>query len=509
MRSLRRFRILVLAVCCFWLPVMAMAAEPQVAVFPFQELGEGRNDANLPFSRVLAERLAESGNKIIGLDTVITFMANNRIRTLGHLDPFRISQSRNELGADFVLFGTITQRKERPEPSMGVTLNLVRTSDARTVWSYATSLSTGEDRKVLGIGEPKSTDDLQPLLIGEIIEQWPWRRIREVQQVRAINIESATLTPKYVRPGDEVHSRVRLRDTWPASQAPRIFFKAADQLYPATLAADGSTYEGTWVAGDENGLYPVTLVLEWSSYGRTESTMLGSYVVDGKPPVLDLSLRGATIIEGVPVFNRMVEIVPQLLVHKQLSRWRLAFYFESGNLVGDMDGVGQLPKNFIWTGRDASRQVDNGNYQVVIEVWDLAGNMAKASKWVEIDRSVPQLTMAVDRTDEGMVVGLNNEGKVPLAYWRMEMWTKEGRMLTEAEGQDLPVKVDVKLTNSEEERDLRGVVVFEDIFGNEVRTKVEDLLPSLVEEARTKAEAEAEAEKKKGSGTSESWVNEF
>lgn len=506
-RALKYWAILVLAVCCYGTPAFAVVTSPAVAIFPFQELGEGRNDANLPFTRVLAGRLTEKGTRIIGVDTVIAFMANNRIRTLGRLETLRIGEAENDLGAAFVLVGTVDQRKERPEPTLGVTLNLVRTSDARTIWSFTTSLSTGEDRKILGIGEPQSTAELQPLVIDEILKHWPYQRINEVQQVGAINIESVALSPRYVRPGEEVHGQVRLRNTWAAGHAPRIFFKAADQLYPAKLSADGTTYEGTWVAGEENGRYSVHLFLEWSLYGRTESALLGSYLVDGTPPVLDLSLRGAKILDGIPVVNQKVAILPQLLVRKPLSRWRLAFYYESGNLAGDMDGAGDLPKSFIWSGRGNFGRLEDGDYDIVVEAWDKAGNLAKASKRVRLDRSIPKVEMAVNQTAEGMVVGLNQESRIPLSYWRMEMWTREGKLLTETEGKDLPAKIKVDLSNSVEEKDLRGIVVFEDVLGNQVRKKVEDLLPKLVEAA--KAKAKAEAEKKKPKGISERWVDEF
>ncbi|MEJ2033738.1 MAG: hypothetical protein P8Y63_12030 [Deltaproteobacteria bacterium] len=465
-------------------------------------MADGRNDVNLPFTRVLADRLAAGGNEIIDLKTIIAFMANYRIRTVGHLDRLNISRVRRDLGAAFVLLGTVTQQKDSPEASIGLTLNLVRTSDVRTIWSYIGNLSTGKERKVLGIGEPQSIAAMQPLLLDEIINQWPWQIINQAQKTGSINIDSVALQPKYVRPGVEVHSWVRLRDSWPADHAPRVFFKADDQLYPATVSADGRTYEGTWVAGEENGSFPVTLLCEWP-YRRTESTLLGNYFVDGNPPVLEMTLRGTKILDGMPVFHQKLVIVPRLLVREPLSRWRLAFYYESGNLAGDMDGNGDLPEGFVWSGRGkAGSMVEDGVFDVVVEVWDKAGNLAKASKRVELNRSVPEVNLAVEeKADQGMVVDLAHDGKVPLASWRMEMWTKEGKLLTDREGKELPVKI--KLSDSElDPKKIQGVVELEDVLGNRVRRKVEDLLPKIEKEAKAKA-------KKKKTTVSEKWVDEF
>jgi hypothetical protein len=501
---LKMFGKLVLALGCVWLTsTPALAAMAPVAVFPLQELADGRNDANLPFSKVLAERLADNGNNIIGMDTVIAFMANNRIRSVGHLDSLNISRVRRDLGAVFILLGTISQRKEKPEPSFGLTLSLVRTSDVRTVWTYAGGVSRGEERKVLGIGEPQSATALQPLLLDEIVAQWPWETVNEEQQVGAVNIDSVVLAPKYVRPGDEVYGRVRLRDTWPAGQVPRVYFKADEQLYPATVSNDGSTYEGLWLAGGTNGSFPVNLLLEWPNYGRTETTLLGNYIIDGTAPLFELELQGTVLLGDMPAFQDRLVIKPRMLIRKPLDHWRLAFYTESGNLVGDMDGTGNLPEGFTWFARDNFGSIDNGDYEIVVTAWDRAGNLAEVSKWVRLIRNLPQVKLAVDRKADGMVVDLEHEGTVPLEFWRMEMWTKEGKILTSAEGNELPVKVDIKLETSEQDQEIRGVLVVKDILGNKINRKIEDLL------SKKEKQAEAKAEEKKPTGVSESWVDEF
>jgi len=60
LRALPKVSILAFAVFLIWFPAMAFAVAP-VAVFPLQELGEGRNDANLPFTRILSQQLTENG----------------------------------------------------------------------------------------------------------------------------------------------------------------------------------------------------------------------------------------------------------------------------------------------------------------------------------------------------------------------------------------------------------------------------------------------------------------
>jgi hypothetical protein len=489
--------MLALALGFLSLPLNVSAAGAPVAVFPLQELAEGRNDVNLPFTRILSEHLANIGSEIIGPEMVITFMANNRIRTTGHLDTFRISRVRTDLGAAFVLLGTISQRKELPEPSLGLTMNLVRTSDARTVWTYVGSFSSGEERKILGIGEPRTTDDLQPLLLNEIRELWPFEVINSVQQVGAINIDSTVLKPMQVAPGGEVRGKVRLRDNWPAGQEPRVFFKVDDQLYPATVSEDGHTYEGSWVAGEKAGSFPVSMLLEWPYYGRTETALLGNILIDGTPPLFELELPDAQLIDGQPVFTSQLRIIPRMIVRKPLSHWRLAFYRVDDAMIGDMTGKGNMPRSFVWTGRHNS---GDGEYEVVLEAWDKAGNYAKASRLFQMNRSLPKVDMVLQKSDKQVTVNLEHDGKIPLKNWKLEMWTNEGRLLTQAEGEDLPVTVEFEMPAAAEGQQIEGSLSYRDVLGNKVHKKIGDLLPKLGKKS---------VEKKEPTGISESWVDDF
>jgi len=481
-----------------------VAVGSSVAIFPLQEFGEGRNDADLAFTRILAERLAKSGNEIIDLKAVIAYMATNRIRSVGHLDTYNIYRVRSDLGVPFVLLGTVTQREERPEPSIGLTLQLVRTSDARIVWTFIGSMSAGEERRILGIGEPKSSAELKPLLVDEILAQWPWRMIKEEQPSGSINIDSVVLEPRHLKPGEEVHGEVRLRNVWRANQVPRAFFKVDEQLYPATVSVDGSTYKGSWVVGQKDGRFPVNLLLSWPRYGRTETTLLGSYSIEGTSPLFELDLDGVKIVDGIPIFKDKLVIIPRMLVRKAMSRWRLAFYKENGRLSGELTGNGNLPGSFIWGAEDEhGTSIENGDYDVVVEAWDQAGNLGKATRRVELIRSLPSVGMTSAMDGKELVVNLKQQGKVPLSFWQLQMWNEEGNLLSHAEGKELPVKIGIEMPDSGQDHKIEGSLYVRDIFGNQTRRKLNNLLPDIGGEAKAKAKA------KKAKGISETWVDEF
>ncbi|MBI5441497.1 MAG: hypothetical protein HY900_09855 [Deltaproteobacteria bacterium] len=503
---LKRLGVAVLCAC--W-PALSVAATPLVAIFPLQDVTRSKNDVNLPFTRQLSERLAEAGTDVTSQTTVISFMANNRIRTVGQLESYQISKIREDLGAAFILLGTVTQAKEKPNPSLGLTLSLVRTSDARTVWSYVGHVSTADARKILGLGEPNSLPKLEPLLAQEVVSRWPWDLIGRSQQGGPVGLEAVVLRPARVRPGAEVYASIRLRDEWRGERAPRAFFKADDQLHAASLSADGSVYEASWVAGEKDGRFPVTLVLEWPLYGRTENALLGTYLVDGTPPMLALDFVGPMMLGGTPTFRSEAVLRPRLLISKPLARWRFGVRDEAGNPVAEIGESGRLPERFQWRGQgrdDAEGLMPDGVYEAVLEVWDEAGNPARTSRKFGLNRSLPRVEIAAHRNDQELAVDLESKGKVPLAFWRMEMWSEEGKLLKTAEGTELPVRVGVERSSARDEEKIRAILVVRDVMGNTERREVGDVFGAVRPQAPAKPETKAKEAPAKGS---QKWVEEF
>jgi hypothetical protein len=309
----------------------------------------------------------------------------------------------------------------------------------------------------------------------------------------------------HIRPGGEVHARVRLREQWPVGRGPRVFFQADDQIHAATVTDDGRGYEATWVAGERDGRFPVSLLLQWPLYGRSETALLGAYLVDGTPPLFELELRGVHEHGEIPVFRREVIIMPKMLVRKPVTRWRLSFRLkdEVGDLVGVDEGFGNLPEHFIWQGRgNMNLPIVNGIYEITLEAWDQAGNNSSASRLVALNRGAPKVELAVARNGKEMLVDLEHDGKVPLAFWRMEMWTREGRIIKTAEGEELPAQLGIELSAADEE-EIDGLLMVQDVLGNRISRKMDDIFLAARKREQEKAEEENPA------SISESWVDEF
>lgn len=493
------------------LPVLVSAAV-SVAVFPLQELGKGRQGVNLQLTNALAERLAGSGLTTVFPDEVISFMAANRIRNLGTLERYHVAQVRRDLGATFLLLGTVSERNKRSKPAIGLTLNLVRTSDARTVWTYAGSFSVGRQRKILEIGEAQTSDQLQPLLLDEVFDQWPSLHdlfgLESVQDAQfeslleSVSIDALDIEPTYPRPGVDMRCWVRLRNDWSAGHAPQISIKVADQLYPAVAIVGENTFEATWVASEQDGRYPVNLSIVWPETGRTETFLLGSYFVDGTAPSFRLDLRGNGQINGVAVFDEKLKIFPVMIAREQLSRWRLLIYSEQeGEIIDELDGEGKPPESLLWNTK-AGGMLD-GRYDITVELWDLAGNSAQVSTESFLNTQRARLVMDLNRKGEKLLVNLKNVTKVPLRYWWLEMWNKEGRMITRTEGKELPVTLKFDLPDSDDSENIDGFVLYSDVMGGQQRRRIKHLLP------KTGTKIDKKAAEEKSNGISEGWVEEF
>ncbi|MEJ2690078.1 MAG: hypothetical protein P8130_09035 [Deltaproteobacteria bacterium] len=383
-----------------------------------------------------------------------------------------------------------------------MTLNLVRTRDARTIWSYIGAVSAADHPKLLDLGKARTASELEPTLGDEIMSLWPGDILNQQQQ-QAASIDSVVLGPKEVAPGAELHCSVRLRNLWLESRSPRVFLKADDQIYAASFLPGSNTYEASWIAGQNDGRFPVTLILEWPLYGRTETVQLGYYLVDGLQPLLALDLKGAAMEGDPPVFRNEVALVPRRLIRKPIAHWHIVFRNKDDVVVAEQKTKGELPDVLIWRGRTTFGGFEKeGVFKVQLEVWDEAGNKASATTRFEMNANAPVVKVAAEKEGQQVTLDLNkHDNKIPLAFWRLEMWSKEGKLLKTAEGKDLPAQVGVELPTAEDNQDIEGTLVVQDVLGNKARRTLKHLL------------VPPEPEKKKGDveekTKTKAWVEEF
>jgi hypothetical protein len=380
---------------------------------------------------------------VIAGDAVVSFMARHRMRWLGFLDTGNIVAAREELGADLILFGNVSQLQGGSgSADLGLTLYLIRTEDTRNIWTGSAGLSSEDIVHLLGINEDAEKEGLLAALTQKVLATWPEDLGGIVPLQATLEIDGYDLQPEYVQRGERVACSVTLRSKWAAADMPRIFFKAAGKVYRATPSADNLTYFSEWVVVDSDGRYPVTMVVNWPS-GQKKVAYLGAYRVDNTPPRIVLDLKGVRL-EGTVAFRNEIIIVPRMLRREPIARWRLKVSDESGEELMSTLGYGNLPMRFVWNGMGKEGwPAEEGIYQVNLQVWDKANNIAEAFEPVAVARTPPTMVLEAKNRGRDMLVDLSNEGSVPVAFWRMEMRDGEGAVIKVAEGEELPARIDL------------------------------------------------------------------
>ncbi|MDH3359904.1 MAG: hypothetical protein OEL55_03450, partial [Desulfobulbaceae bacterium] len=265
-----------------------------MAVFPFQDLTAEGNGVNWPLTEQLEVALEEKGLDVLSKQAVLSFMALHRIRTLGHLETYQINLAKKELGAKLILLGSVCQNKTTPPPALTLALYLVRTNDGRTIWSNVEDICCVETKHLLGLREPKTIEEISPLLSHNILSTWPANITEYTSKQKQVDIESAWLRPLFVRSGHEVQCSVHLRTPWLPDNKPLVSLKIGEKIIPTKETAEEGFYEASWPAEEADGRYPVSLLIQWPD-GKTDVNLIDSYFIDNQPPKFDLDIKGTEL----------------------------------------------------------------------------------------------------------------------------------------------------------------------------------------------------------------------
>ncbi|MEW6519024.1 MAG: hypothetical protein AB1461_06385 [Thermodesulfobacteriota bacterium] len=467
-------KLLIITLLTITTLIASSAQAVTVAVFPVEDLSEGRNGVNFTLTDFLQQNLQEKGIEVVPTDRVISFMSRNRIRWLGFLGTSHIYQVLDDLGADFILFGTVSQRQELPLAALGMVLTLVRTSDARTVWTEVGGVSKADVSNFLAIDEPESIDDLLPVLSQQLLNSWP-----DVLEVTGRNpcivVETSRLSAQHVKPGDEVSCSVKIRPPAGSETISQVLLKIGEDNYLDMVEIAPNSYSVFWAAPDLEGFQPVSLVLRCQS-GRSFVFFIGNYQVDTHSPKLRLKVAGKKV-DNFLAFNDKLPITPVWQDPEPLSRWSLFIQNIGGQVMAGTENKGSLPKRFVWKGqRPDGRKADDGIYEIVLKVWDRANNATVTTQKVYLKSNppIPLINAAVG--DESLIVTLDSEDAIPVDYWSAEILYSDGEVLLQSQGSDLPVDILIPFPSSSDSRKLEGIVCMKDILGNKVQKKVDNLM---------------------------------
>lgn len=478
---------------------MQMAPHAQalsVAVLPVEDLSQGRNGVNFPLTDFLQQSMTERGLEVIPSDRVITFMARNRIRWLGFLSTSHICQAKQDLGADFVLLGTVSQRQDLPLAALGMVLSLVRTSDARTIWTDVGGVSKADVSNFLAIDEPENIDEILPVLTRQIMNSWP-SVIEEAEGSPGMFVETSRLEPMHAKPGDEVRCNVRLRPAIGNDKLSQVLLMVGDDNYLEMRENQANMYSVSWFAPDRDGSLPVSLVLKYGS-GGMKVFFVGNYQVDNSAPKLSLKIVGAKV-NNITAFNARLPVIPVWQDPEPVSRWSFSIQNLNGEIMAGVEGTGAIPPRFVWKGqRPDGRKAEDGMYEIILKVWDRADNPTVATQKVFLKGNPPTPVINAETDMDSLVVRLDCEDEIPVDFWTLEILYSDGEVLMQSQGNELPADISVPYPSSGEARKLECSASVKDVLGNKVRKKISDLMQLVVPH-----------EEESGAAKQDEWVPEF
>lgn len=472
----------------------------QLAVMPVEDLSKGDNGLNPSMTGRLCEALIQKGYGVVEEKRIIDFMARNRIRWVGRLDSNNVLLLRKELGIDYLLLGSVNQVREKEPAALGVALEIIRASDAKMVWAGSAQLCRADVRKFLGLAEPRNISEIEDIVVKRIMEILP-QKLPESAEFSPENLtEEIRLTPEVVKPGAMMHCRIRFSEnnTRPADVSVSVVI--GEKIVEAVYFPQEQCYEAAWTATGRDGRYPVSVSINRGKLGR-KNIFAGSFQVDGQPPEIALSLRGQEL-DGEVVLRRQLTVIPVLKEPEPLATWEVGILDASGQVVKAENGHGNLPERFSWWGqRQDGVMAEDGLYTVQVAVLDRAGNNASVSEKFRVLRKQPELNIVTKKQGNGIQVDLGYDGKVPLAFWRVELRSGSGAILLETSGEKLPARLTVPLSNESEKISCR--VYGQDVLGNKLRQVIDNLL--ALKSGGDKTEDQASGKDAEGNG----WAVDF
>ena len=473
----KRIFLFSIALCCFWVEVVFAA---KLAVFPVEDLSLGRNGVNFPLTGILEKEITGLGMNVTSRDDVISFMVRNRIRWLGSLNTANILKLGEELGVELVMMGTVCQYQEFPAPAVGITLSLIRTGDAKTIWSGSVGSSSLDEQQVLALTQAQSAEVLLARVAKEALEKVPESIDLKISEPPGFLIETVRIGRRHVKPDEKMQVDLRLRPLWLSGELPQVYLQVGETCTePMILQSDEEDlYFAEWAAPKQSGSYPMIVIQHWP-FGWVKRTYLGEYRVDDTAPEVSMEVKGVRL-NGTITFRDEVIIVPQLLDREPLHKWQISVETRSAEVLASTERDGGLPPKFTWKGvRDNNQRVEEGDYLITLRVWDRAENMALAFEPVSIVRSEPDLALSFRETADLLFLDLDYHGEIPVFSWEVEVRSEHGELLHLAEGEDLPVSIEIakeRMNELTDKEKIGCVVLLKDALGNKSTREIDDLL---------------------------------
>lgn len=472
----------------------------RLALLPLADVSQVSNGINLELTHDLAAALRDRGLDLVPEGDILQFMADNRIRFAGYLDSLLARKLGREFDCGLIMLGTVTELDRERNSALGLTLTVMDAKSGSPVWAATRAASVDEKVRLLGLGEPKGIEDLKRPLLQELLNEFQRNLPEQVaERKKPYQIVSARVTPAYVQGGDVVDFRLEIRFV---EDPPRqILIDTHVGVIPLYRGQAEGLYLGHWVAPEAAGSYSLALMFDW---GRGELSQrlanIASYRVINEPPQLQVNLMKGLQVGDVTAFRGSLIILPELRGATPISHWSLTIRGENGTVVVSEEHDGSLPSKLVWQGTDSKRRrLDDGLYEMSLDVWDAAGNHSGTTHKLALRRSTVPVKLASVVRDGRTYLQIDQEdgSVVPVSSWSVKVSSLQGNTLLQTQGGFLPALLE--LPHLRKDATLLCDIQIEDSLGNYLS----------LNETQVKVESPEKEVALKIEETAESWVKDF
>jgi hypothetical protein len=475
----------------------------KIAVLPFDNL----SDEYLPlnFTQIFHNCLKQERFEVISQDVVERFFIRRRIRRISLINETIAQELRRTLGADVFIIGSVNALTGGNIPQIDMSVQMVDTIDASTIWMNSVSFSGDDFETLLGIGKIRSLEKLVEIAFENLVSNVP--KVVEKKQAKQINmvpfeIVRASFYPKVVEGEKPVELIIEVREI----AGRPTYMHAIVQDKSITLVQDGERwYRGSFTSPPLEGSY----ILKLYAIGGLNKVFffdaLASLGVDNTPPLVNMVSRGTYISPNNDSVNDYAIFFPMLLQADTLQEWIFEVRDKDGKLIRSEEGGDALPKGLIWRGENNTFQpVHDGTYFAQLLVKDQAGHESVTDKaMVVVDRSLPEVKIISGKINKDTVTfHVESKDTSKIVGWSITIYDSSDEVVGTFSGkEDLPSTLCCSIKKSPNKQDTFTCSL-------EIRDAAGNLL--TVEKAPLKMPAsQADSLKTPANKKEDQWLEDF
>ncbi|MBW2186391.1 MAG: hypothetical protein JRG71_08345 [Deltaproteobacteria bacterium] len=444
----RSHQKLILIIVALLLQATTFAHAYSIAILPVADLSKGRNGVDLQITTLLAQRLTNQKISVIDGAKVMTFMVDHAIRRCGELDTLTCRTMANSLSCDTILVTTMLGNQDNnSELSLIATLYDGKTGQG--IWSTLFTRHLNDDQPLLGVGKIVDLFEVKQQLCNELCSSLESKAttVPEISSelVHDYRVTEVQITPELVRGDSKLHCRLKIQFF---DQAPEYLqLSTGDQTVILQRNTTQHVYEGILHALASDGSHSVNLKIYWNASHQETVPEVSTYQVANQPSELAMRTCSGLELGDMYAFSGSVKLIPTMNPVRPIDCWQLTINNEDGkNVVSEKHNT-PLPSQLQWRGIDNNRrQLEIGRYEMVLKVWDLAGNLSEVSSTLYLQPKETELVSISQKfnSDSHQIELLPAKNiMIPIEHWAITLETDDGVIVYSTKGQYLPALVDL------------------------------------------------------------------